>query len=154
MQLASNWPDLVEQDFKKIYFDQYKTLPVMVPDLFNVMKSDNAFEKTSAAGQVPDFVEFTGKVSEVSPEQGYDKVHTFTEYAAKIDIQRKIAADDNYRVMSRYPKGLATSASRSREKVGASMFSLAFTYEPSDGDGTELYCNKHGAFTFGEQNWN
>jgi len=94
MQLAANWPDLLEKDFRKIYQDQYKALPRMVPDLFNVMKSEAAFEKTSAVGQVPDFVEFTGKVAEVSPTQGFDKTYTFTEYAAKIEIQRKLAADD------------------------------------------------------------
>lgn len=41
----------------------------MVPDLFNVMSSDAAYEKTSAVGQVPDFIEFTGKIQEVSPTQ-------------------------------------------------------------------------------------
>jgi len=145
MQLAANWPDLLEVDFRKIYMDQYKVLPAMIPDLFNVQRSEQAFEKTSAVGQVPDFIEFTGKVSEVSPEQGYDKTYTFTEYAAKIEIQRKLAADDQYRVMSRYPKNLATSASRSREKLGAQIFALAFTYEPTDGDGAELCASDHGS---------
>lgn len=143
MQLASNWPDLLEKDFRKIYQDQYMRIPRMVPDLFNIQKSDAAFEKTSAVGQVPDFVEFTGKVSEVSPAQGYDKTYTFTEYAAKIEIQRKLAADDQYRVMSRYPKNLSVSASRSREKLGAQIYDLAFTFEPTDGDGAELCASDH-----------
>jgi len=134
---------LLAKDFSKIYFDQYKALPMMVPDLFNVMSSEAAYEKTSGAGTVPDFSEFTGKVSEVSPTQKYDKTYTFTEYAAKIEIQRKLAADDQYRVMSRYPKGLANSASRSREKLGAQVFSLAFTYAPTDGDGVALCSTAH-----------
>ena len=117
----------------------------MVPDLFNVLRSEAAFERTSAVGQVPDYVEYTGKVSEVSPAQAYDKTHTFTEYAAKIEIQRKLAADDQYRVTSRLPRGLATSASRSREKLGSQLFSLAFTFEPTDGDGAELCASDHGS---------
>lgn len=145
MQLAANWPDLLEKDFRKIHQDQYQVLPMMVPDLFNIQKSDAAFEKTSAVGQVPDHAEFTGKVAEVSPTQGYDKTFTFTEYAAKIEIQRKLAADDQYRVMSRYPKNLAVSASRSREKLGAQLYDLAFTFEPSDGDGAELCASDHGS---------
>jgi len=64
----------------------------MVPDLFNVQKSEQAFEKTSGVGMVPDFTEFTGKITEVNPQQGYDKTFTFTEYASKIEIQRKLAA--------------------------------------------------------------
>jgi len=145
MQLAANWPDLLEKDFRKIFQDQYQTLPMMVPDLFNIQKSDAAFEKSSAVGQVPDFVEFTGKIAEVSPTQAYDKTYTFTEYAAKIEIQRKLAADDQYRVMSLYPKGLSTSASRSREKLGSSIYELAFTFEPADGDGAELCASDHGS---------
>lgn len=66
----------------------------MVPDLFNVLTSDAAYEKTSAVGTVPDFQEFTGKVAEIGPTQEYDKQYVFTEYAAKIEIQRKLAADD------------------------------------------------------------
>ena len=59
----------------------------MVPDLFNVLTSEAAFEKISAVGTVPDFVEYTGKVSEIEPKEGYDKSYTFTEYAARLDIQ-------------------------------------------------------------------
>ena len=136
---------LLEKDFRKIFQDQYQILPMMVPDLFNIQKSDAAFEKTSAVGQVPDFAEFTGKVTEVSPTQGYDKTFTFTEYATKIEIQRKLAADDQYRVMSRYPKNLSVSASRSREKLGAGLYDLAFTFEPSDGDGAELCASDHAS---------
>ena len=136
---------LLEKDFRKIFQDQFPKLPMMVPDLYNVQKSDAAFEKSSAVGQVPDFAEFTGKVVEVSPTQAYDKTCTFTEYAAKIEIQRKLAADDQYRVMSRYPRNLSVSASRSREKLGAQTWDLAFTFEPTDGDGSELCASDHGS---------
>ena len=144
-QLEVNWPDLTEKDFSKIYVDKYMEIPKMVPTLFNVQKSSSAFEKTSAVGTVPDHVEFTGKVTEVNPIQAYDRTFTFTEYAAKIEIQRKIAADDNYRVMNRYPKGLAISAARSREKLGAQQYDLAFTFEPADFDGAELCASDHGS---------
>ena len=45
--------------------------------------------------------------------------------------------------MSRYPKNLANSASRSREKLGASIFDLAFTYAPTDGDAVALCSSAH-----------
>ena len=150
--LAANWPDLLAKDFRKIYMGNLKGIEVMVPDLFNVLSSDAAYEKTSAVGAVPDFTEFTGKIGEVSPTQGYDKSYTFTEYAAKIEIQRKLAADDQYRVMSRYPKELSTSASRSREKLGAAIFDLAFTFAPSDGDGVALCSSAHPSNVAGVAN--
>lgn len=151
-QLAANWPDLLAKDFSKLYYDRYQQIPVMVPDLFNVMSSDAAYEKTSAVGTVPDFIEFTGRVGEVAPTQEYDKQYVFTEYAAKIEIQRKLAADDQYRVMSRYPKNLAQSASRSREKLGASIFDLAFTYAPTDGDAVALCSSAHPSNVSGVAN--
>ena len=70
IQLAANWPDMLEKDFSKIYMDQYRSLPAMVPDLFNVMRSDAAFEKSSQVGMVPDFSEFTGKIDAKDPKQG------------------------------------------------------------------------------------
>ena len=142
-QLAANWPDIIAKDFRKIFFDEYPKVPAMVPDLFNVLTSEAAYEKSSHVGKVPDFAEFTGRVTEVSPTQGYDKQFTFTEYAARIDIQRKLAADDQYRIMNRIPKDLSGSASRSREKLGASIFDLAFTYTPTDGDAVSLVNTAH-----------
>ena len=59
MQLAADWPDLLEKDFRTVYFNQYKVLPMMVPDLFNVLKAEGAFEKSTSVGDVPDFAEFT-----------------------------------------------------------------------------------------------
>jgi len=47
--------------------------------------------------------------------------------------------------MSRYPKNMAVSASRSREKLGAQLYDLAFTFEPTDGDGAELAASDHGS---------
>lgn len=143
LHLAANWPDLLEKDIRKVYMDQYPILPAMVPDLFMIDSSSAAFEKSTQAGPVPDHVEFTGRISVVERTQGYDKTHTFTEYAAQIQIQRKLAADDQYRTVSRFGDGLSVSANRSREKLGANVFNLAFTYEPTDGDGTELCADDH-----------
>ena len=134
---------LMEKDFRRVFYDQYKELSMMVPDLFNVMRAEGAFEKSSQAGAIPDFAEFTGRVTEVSPIQGYDKLFTFTEYAAKIEVSKKLAEDDNYRIISRYPKGLATSANRSREKLGSQIYSLAFTFAPTDGDAQPLCDTDH-----------
>ena len=96
----------------------------MVPDLFNVMSSEAAYEKTSGAGTVPDFTEMTGKVGEVKPTQMYDKSYTFTEYAAKIEIQRKLAADDLLKLvvnklgqMLELPKTLFTTKVKIKEML-------------------------------------
>ena len=148
VHLSSNWPDLIEKDIRAVYMDQYPILATMVPDLFAIQGSQAAYEKTTQAGPVPDHTEFTGRISVIERTQGYDKSITFTEYAAQIQIQRKLAADDQTRTVSKFGKGLAVSANRSREKLGANQFNLAFTFEPTDGDGTELL--ECSSFTVGE----
>ena len=45
--------------------------------------------------------------------------------------------------MARLPKQLANSANRSREKLGAGIFDLGFTYTPTDGDAVSLYNTAH-----------
>ena len=129
---------LLETDLRKVYLNRYAEIPMMVPDLYTVLSSTQAFEKESSVGAIPDHAEFTGRISTIEPSQGYDKTVTFTEYAAQIQIQRRLASDDQQRIIDRLPKSLATSANRSREKKGASTFNLAFTFEPTDGDGAEL----------------
>lgn len=141
--LAANWPDLLEVDMRAVYIDTYGVLPAMVPELFGIETSSKGYERSTSVGAVPDHTEFTGKMDLVERTPGYDKTVTFTEYAAQIQIQRKLAADDQHRVVDRFAKGLATSANRSREKLGANVFILAFTYEPTDGDGTELCASDH-----------
>jgi phage major head subunit gpT-like protein len=54
-----------------------------------------------------------------------------------------LVADDQTRTVNKFPAGLAESANRSREKLGANQFNLAFTYQPTDGDGTELCAADH-----------
>ena len=152
VMLAANWPDLQEVDLRKVYTDRYKEIPMMVPDLYAVLSSSKAFEKESSVGAIPDHAAFTGRISSIEPEQGYDKTITFSEYAAQIQIQRRLAADDQQRIINRLPNGLANSAARSREKKGASTWNLSFTFEPSDGDGCELCASDHPSNVSGVAN--
>lgn len=123
--------------------DEYPKLPVMSPELYDVKEVEGAYYKTSAVGTVPDHAEFTGRINPIELVQGYNKTHVFTEFAAQIQIQHRLASDDWYNVVKRFGNGLSESANRSREKLGASMFNLAFTYEPTDGDGAELCASDH-----------
>jgi len=123
--------------------DQYPTLAAMVPDVYNIQTAEGAYEKSLDVGTVPDHQEFTGKIGTVVRTEGYVKTHVFTEYAVQLQIQRKLAADDQYKVVSRFGAGLAVSANRSREKSGANTFVLAFTYAPTDGDAVSLCSSAH-----------
>ena len=143
--LSENWPDLLEPGLRKIFGDQYKEIPSMIPMVYTVESVDSSYVKDSGAGAFGDFAEFTGKVSYDERTQGYDKRTEFTEYALGFKVERKLAADDLYNIINRLPGGLAISARRTKESIGASIFNLAFTAEPTDGDGAELCASDHAS---------
>src|SRR3990167_651095 len=145
VMLAANFPDLLEKDIRAVYMERYPAIPAMVPDVYDIATSEAAYEKSTQVSPVPDHQQFTGKIATIARQQGYDKTVVFTEYAAQIQIERKLVADDQTRTVNRFGGGLATSANRSREKKGAETFTLAFTYEPTDGDGAELAASDHAS---------
>lgn len=140
---SENFADLLEPGLRKIFTDVYREKPQMMDMLFSVQKSGESYEKDSSVGAFGTVPEFTGKVSYDDIYQGYDKTYTHKEYAKGFQIERKLFDDDLYNIISKKPKGLATSARRTREAHAASVFNNAFTTEPSDGDGCELCASDH-----------
>lgn len=142
--ISENWPDLLLPGFKKIFTDTYQQLPSQLDAIFNIQDSEQATEKLSQVGAFPGVSEFTGKIEySESPALGYDKTITHTEYAGGYIVERKLAADDLYRVVAGFPKSFATSVKRLRETLGWDMISNSFTYTPTDGDAVALCSNSH-----------
>ena len=142
--ISENWPDLLLPGFRKIFVDTYKQLPSQLDQIFNIQDSDMATEKLSQVGAFPGISEFTGKIEySESPVQGYDKSISHTEYAGGYIVERKIASDDLYRIISGFPKSFATSVKRQRETLGWDVLNNAFTFAPTDGDGKTLCASDH-----------
>jgi len=144
MIISEQWPDLLEAGLKKIFINQYDDIPTMTNDIFSKMDSTKSQEKFSSAGVFPSISAFTGKVDYSSePVQGYDKTVSFTEYAGGFTVERKLAADDLYNIVSSFPENFAIAIKRFRETMGADVFNRAFTYTPTDGDAQPLCSNSH-----------
>lgn len=125
--ISENFGHLLAPGLRKVFDDSYKRIPPMVPDLFNITKSNKAVEYDLQIGAFGDFSEFTGKISYDDITMGYRATYEHTEYASGFQVERKLADDDLYNIISKKPAGLGISAARSREKSGAAILNTAFS---------------------------
>ncbi len=144
MLISEQWADLLTPGFTKIFFSEYDSIPSQIDTLFTRIKSSKSFEKFSSVGAFPSVSQFTGKIDyDKEPVQGYDKTVYFTEYAGGFMVQRSLAADDLYGIVSRWPEQFGMSVKRDREQLGADLFNNAFSFTPTDGDAKPLCADDH-----------
>jgi len=138
--------DLLDPLFQRIFNDRLKQLPDMISRIY-AAEPTNGREtmKWSEVGTVPDFIQ-SDEVEYQSQSQGYDTTMTPLEFTNGIKIKRKLYDDEQYNIMSQRPKGLATSAVRTRQKHAARPFNNAFsvdTYFYNNSEGVALCSNSH-----------
>lgn len=145
--VSTNFGDLLDPRFEKIFFDQYNQLPTMLPELYTFVGTNNRNDmRWSQVGTLPNWPEFNGTVGYQDSAQGFDTTATPVEYASGIQVERKLFDDDQYNIMDQRPRSLATSYQRTREGHGASMFTNAFglnTTWYNNTEGVALVSNSH-----------
>jgi len=126
--------------------EKYGELASMIPTLYNVMSSNNAFEEYFETGSVPDIPQSTGKVTYLKVSPGYSTKIEPKEFLGGLQYNRKFLDDKRYNVMNRDAKGLMRSANRVKEKYGArtfqNAFSSAFDFMQSE-EGVSLCSSSH-----------
>jgi hypothetical protein len=139
--VSTNFGDLLDPRFQKIFNERYKQLPDMLNRFFSMKSGADAPTKadfrTSQVGTLGDIPEFTGTVVYDDSAQGYDSTITPKEYASGYQIERKLYDDDLYGVMDQKPKALATAFQRTRQKHGAQLFNNAFSLDGTWNNHTE-----------------
>lgn len=144
---ASNVGDVLDRRFTKIFADQYKQLPTMLPELFSIGAArKGADEKYSEIGDLGDFDEFDGTLSFDTFSQGYDVTATHLEWAKGMSIRNTLIQDDLTGEINDRPRTMATAARRTREAHGARIFSLAFGIDNkfyNHSEGVALCSNSH-----------
>lgn len=144
---STSFGDLLDIRFKKIFWENYDSLPDMLQELF-------AFEETyprneqkySSVGTFDDFGEFTGTLTYDDVYQGYDSTATHVEFAKGFQVERKLFKDEQFNIMDQRPKGLSAAAQRTRQKHGARQLNNAFsvdTYFGTNTEGVALCSNSH-----------
>lgn len=124
---------LLDPGLRKIFWDQYREIPSMIPNLFDVQTSSKATEEDTSIGGMGDFPEFEGRVQYDSVDQLWKPVYRHTEYAKGFQIERTLYDDDQYSVINRQPQRLAMSAWRTREAKAAEVFNNATSAVGFDG---------------------
>lgn len=146
--ISTNFPDILDPRFQKVFNDQYRQLPDRVGDFFDIVRNapTTADLRYTQVGTLGDIPEFSGTVTYLDNFQGYDVTITPKEYAGGYQIERKLYDDDQFSVMDGKARNLATSFARTRQKHAASMFVNAFSIDSTwltHSEGVALCSNSH-----------
>jgi len=138
--ISTNFPDVLDPTFLRIFDEEYEQIPDMVATLFTTSPQGARGDATkwSGIGTLPDFTAFTGTIGYQSQSQGYDTTATHLEYANGVQVERKLFDDDKHHIMNQKPAALAMSAVRTRQKHCASILNGAFSA------GSSFYVNSEG----------
>lgn len=134
----SQFADLLDPSFRKIFGDEYKQLPQVMPKIFKVENSTKNSEKVSAITGFSKLIKKNenGAIQYESREQGYDVTYSHNEYALGAEVTQIMMEDDQYGQIKKIAQGLAKAANRTTEKAGADVFNNAFT---AGGGGDALF---------------
>ena len=140
----ANFGDLLEPGFRTIFFDQFQTLPTVYDKVFKVNSSSKQQEYDSSVSGFGQLVETTegAPITYEDPIQGYDKSYVHKKYTKGFKITREMYEDDQYGVMAKMPKALASATNRTVETICGNIFDNAFT-SGTGGDGKYLCATDH-----------
>ena len=145
--VSTNFGDLLDIRFQKIFNDNLPQLNDMLPELFNFVPSNGRNNITwSEMGAYGDWPEFDGQVTYDAVSQGYDSTLTPLEFASGMQVERKLYDDDQFNVMDARPAGLATAYTRTRQKHGARILNNMFSVDTmfyNNSEGVALCSNSH-----------
>jgi len=137
--VSTNFGDLLDPRFQRIFHENYPQLNDMLPVLYNFPEDNGRADmRFSQVGAYQNWSQFTGTVGYQSASQGYDTTLTHLEFASGIQVERKLFDDDQYQIMDQRPSGLATAAQRTRQVHGARVLNNAFSVD------TLFYNNSEG----------
>jgi phage major head subunit gpT-like protein len=129
--LSTNFGDLLDPRFQRIFHEEYDDIPVMLAELFSMVPTNGRNNMTfSQVGTLDDWTEFTGTVDYDSQTQGYDTTITPIVFNKGIQVERELNDDDQHNIINGRPKAMARSATRTREKHAASIWNGAFSVAP------------------------
>jgi hypothetical protein len=145
--ISTNFSDLLDPRFQRIYYNQYDQLPDMLPMLFDFPPTNSRDTMTwSEVGMIADWNQFNGTVQYASQSLGYDTTSTPLEWVSGIQVERKLYDDDQYNIMNQRPQGLAISSNRTRQKHGARLLNNSFAVDNffyNNTEGVALCSNSH-----------
>jgi len=109
-----------------------------------VLSSSRQQEYDSSVSGFGQLVETTegAPVTYEDPLQGYDQTYVHKKYTKGFKVTREMMEDDQYGIMAKMPKALASATTRTVETITADIFDNSFT-SGTGGDGSYLCVTNH-----------
>jgi hypothetical protein len=144
--LSAQFTRLLDKRLRDVFNGEYKQIPRYKDKIFNVMKSDSAFEEFYGVTGLPDIPRFNGKLSYMAPSPGYYLKIEPAEFAAGVMVERKLLEDNKYPVLENFVGMLGTAMARTEAKdevkIFQNAFSAAFDYMVTE-EGVALCSSSH-----------
>lgn len=145
MASRSNFGDILEPGFRKIFNDRYSEIPQMFTQLLQVSTSNQYFEKDSAVSGFGKLTQ-TGENDPITyedPVQMFDVTYIHLKYTKGFKISEELYEDDLYNIMNKKPAALGRASRRTNEYYGIGVFNDAFNTSVTGGDGKPLCSTLH-----------
>lgn len=143
--LRSNFGDLLEPGFKKIFDDAFKEMEMVFPKIFKVDSSDRQQEKVSGVtgfGLLQQTSE-GASIDYEDPVQMYDTTFVHLKYTKGFKVSEELVEDDQYNVIKGKPAQLGRAARRTAENSAANVLNRAFNTSYTGGDAVPLCSTVH-----------
>lgn len=136
--LSSQWADLLDPRFRKIYGDELKEIPQVGPSIFHMLTSSRNIEKDSSASGLSTLIRRSENqaISYEDEVQGFDVTYTHVNDALGTSVSKQLWEDDQFNVILRKPAHLARAKTRTQERMMADIFNYGFT---AGGGGTASF---------------
>jgi phage major head subunit gpT-like protein len=142
---TANFSELLWPGIREIFGDTYQDWPAVYPKIFNVRKSDQAFEKDLGIAGLPlaAIKDEGDNITYASPNQGYMAEYVHLTYALGSMVTKEAYDDDQYGKINQIPKMLARSMRTTEEVVGAGVLNNGFNGAFPGPDGVPLFSTSH-----------
>lgn len=149
--VSSQWADLLDPRFRKIYGDELKAVATVGPSIFHMESSSRNIEKDSSASGLSKLVRRTEQqaITYEDEVQGFDVTYTHVEDALGTSVSKTLWEDDQFNVILRKPQHLARAKMRTQEEMMAHIFNYSFTAggggvsQFTSGDALALFSSAH-----------
>lgn len=143
---TGNFQQLLLPGIRKVFGDEYKDIPLIYPQYFDVTSSDRAFEEdvlTSGLGLAKKKPEGSAIQYDDATQQ-YTKRYTHVTYANGFIITREMLEDGMAPFRAeRMTRSLKRGMMQTKEIIGANVLNRAFNSTFTGGDGKELCATDH-----------
>ena len=146
MLKSTDFADLLDPRFRRIFDEEYAQVPDRVGDFYNVMSASLQTERLSSVGTTGAIPQLSGALTYDDVFQGYDVAITPLEFASGIQIEKKLFDDGLFNVIDQKPRALAGSLFRLRQSHAVRPFTNAFSVDSffySHSESVAMCSNSH-----------